>query len=179
MRCLVLLAPFKSSDYDPITTSLVKDCIDILLTPITSIVNLSLSGGSFPSHFNCALVSPVLKKPILDKDNMNYIQSGFNLSFLSTVREKVAASRLNSQINSSNTSNHYQSACKKFISTESALLNIQSDILLSIDDGRIASLTLLDLSTAFDTIVHTIHLRRLDDCFNLPGKALALKRLYC
>ena len=40
---LVLRAPCKSSDLDPIPTSLVKDCIDILITPITSIINLSLT----------------------------------------------------------------------------------------------------------------------------------------
>ena len=62
VRHLIRLAPCKSSDLDPIPTGLVKDCIDILVTPITSIVNLSLSEASFPSHFKSALVSPVLKK---------------------------------------------------------------------------------------------------------------------
>ena len=62
---LLLRAPCKSSDLDPIPTSLVKDCIDILITPITSIINLSLTEGSFPSHFKSAHVSPpfLLKKP--------------------------------------------------------------------------------------------------------------------
>ena len=58
VRHLVLRAPCKSSDLDPIPTSLVKDCIDILITPITSIINLSLTEGSFPSHFKSAHVSP-------------------------------------------------------------------------------------------------------------------------
>ena len=57
VRRLVLSAPCKSSDLDPVPTSLVKDCIDILVTPIASIVNLSLSEGCFPSHFKSALVS--------------------------------------------------------------------------------------------------------------------------
>ena len=48
VRHLVLRAPCKSSDLDPIPTSLVKDCFDILITPITSIINLSLTQGSFP-----------------------------------------------------------------------------------------------------------------------------------
>ena len=38
----------KSSDLDPIPTSLVKDFIDILVTTIVSIVNLSVSEGCFP-----------------------------------------------------------------------------------------------------------------------------------
>ena len=63
---LVLWAPCKSSDLDPTPTSLVKDFIEILITPITSIIYLSLTEGSFPSHFKSAHVSPLLKKPSLN-----------------------------------------------------------------------------------------------------------------
>ena len=59
VRRLVLSAPCKSSDLDPLPINLVKDCIDILVTPLVSIVNLSLSEECFPSHFKCALVSPL------------------------------------------------------------------------------------------------------------------------
>ena len=66
VRRLVLSAPCKPCD--PVPTSLVKDCIDILVTPMASNVNLSLSGGCFPSHFKSTLVFPLLKKPTLNKD---------------------------------------------------------------------------------------------------------------
>ena len=82
---LVLRAPCMSSDLDPIPTSLLKDCIDILITPITSIINLSLSEGSFPSHFKSALVSPLLRRPTLNKDSRKNHQPVSNLSFLSKV----------------------------------------------------------------------------------------------
>ena len=63
VRCLVLLAPCKSSDLDPIPTSSVKDCIDILTILITSIVNLSVSEGSLPSHYKP--LSPLyIRKPL-------------------------------------------------------------------------------------------------------------------
>ena len=95
-----------------------------------------------------------------------------NLSFLSKILEKVVASRLNSHINSSYTSNDYQSAYRKFHSTETALLKIHNDILSSMDDGRVTALTLLDLSAAFDTIDHSILLRRLGNWFGVKEKAL-------
>ena len=84
-----------------------------------------------------------------------------NLSFLSKILEKVVASRLTSHINNSHTSNDYQSAYRKFHSTKTALLKIHNDILSSMDDDKVTALTLLGLSAAFDTIDHTILLRRL------------------
>ena len=171
---LIRVASCKSSDLDPVLTSLEKDCIDILLTPITSVVNLSLSEGSFPSHFKSALVSPLLQESTLDKDNLKNYRPMSNLSFLPKVLEKVVAIRLNSHINSSNVSNHYQSAYKKLHSTKTALLqiHIDIDILFSMDYGRVTALALLDLSAAFDIIDHTIPFRRLDDWFGVSGKAL-------
>ena len=169
VRRLVLSAPWKSSDIHPLPTVFVKDCIDIL---VVSIVNLSLSKGRFPSHFKSALVSPLLKKPTLNRDDMKNYRLVSNLSFLSKSLEKDAASRLNSHINSSHTSNDYQSAYRKFRSTETALLKIHNDILSSVDDGRVTALTLLNLSAVFDTIDHTTLLRRLGDWFGVSGKAL-------
>ena len=115
---------------------------------------------------------PLLKKPFLNKDSMKNYQPVSNLSFLSKVVEKAVVNQLNTHINSSNTSNQYQSAYRKFHSTETALLKIHSDIPASMDAGRVTALTLLDLSAAFDTIDHTILLSRLDDWFGVPGKAL-------
>ena len=169
---LVLSAPCKSSDLDPLPTGLVKDCIDVLVTPIVSIVNLLLSEGCFPTHFKSGLVSPSLKKPTLNRDDMKNYRPLSNLSFLSNILEKVVASRLNSHINSSHTSNDYQSAYRKFHSTETALFKIHNDILSSMGDGKVTALTLLDLSAAFDTIDHTILLRRLGNWFGVSGKAL-------
>ena len=79
-----------------------------------------------------------------------------NLSFLSKVLEKVMVNQLNSHINSSNTSNDYQPAYRKFPSSEAALLKIHNDFLASMDVGKVTALTLLDLSAAFDTIDLTI-----------------------
>ena len=55
VRQLVLLALCKSSDLNPITTSLVKDCIDILVRLVTSTINSLLFDSSFPSYFKSAL----------------------------------------------------------------------------------------------------------------------------
>ena len=159
MSRLVLRAPSKSSDLDPIPTSPVEDCIDILITPITSIINLLLTEGTFPSHFKSAHVYPLLKKPSLNKDSMKNYHTVSNLGFLFKVLEKVVVKQLNSHTTSSNTSNQYQSACRKFHSTETAQPKIHNDILASTNAGKVTALTLLDLSAAFDIIDLPMHAR--------------------
>ena len=69
---------------------------------------------------------------------------------------------------------NYHFAYKKFHSAETALHKIPMDILSSVVDGTVTASTLLDFSAAFDTIDHTILVRRLDDWFGVTGKALAL-----
>ena len=49
----------KSCTLEPKPTSLVINCIDVLLPVITKINNLSLEYGSFASNWKCALVNPL------------------------------------------------------------------------------------------------------------------------
>jgi len=65
-----------------------------------------------------------------------------------------------------------QSAYRANHSTETDVLKVLSDILLSIDDGNLSALALLDLSADFDTVDHDILLRRLDISYRLGGTVL-------
>ena len=47
-----------------------------------------------------------------------------------------------------------QSAYRAMHSTETAVLKVLSDLLLALDSGNLAMLTLLDLSAAFDSVDH-------------------------
>ena len=71
-----------------------------------------------------------------------------------------------------------QSAYKEFHSTETALVKVFNDISIDIDRNRAIILLLLDLSTAFDTVDHSIPLNRLAHRFGLRGSALAWFRSY-
>lgn len=51
---------------DPIATSLLKDCIDLLAPTITYLVNASFSCGVFPLTLKHGRITPVLKR----KDNL-------------------------------------------------------------------------------------------------------------
>ena len=65
-----------------------------------------------------------------------------------------------------------QSAYRPLHSTETALLKIQNDILLSLDASKGVLLVLLDLSAAFDTIDQDILLSRLQSRIGVTDSAL-------
>ena len=62
---IITNSPSKSYSLDPCPTFLVLDYLDILITPITSIINASLEQGMCPIFFKRAHVIPILKKIIL------------------------------------------------------------------------------------------------------------------
>ena len=173
VRKIIMSSPSKSCDLDPLPTILLKACLDVLIIPITDIINASLCCGLFPQDFKRAHVTPVLKKKTLPKEELNSYRPISNLSFISKILEKVVANRLRSHIYENGLSNMLQSAYKQFHSTETALLKVHNDINLNIDNGKVTALTLLDLSSAFDTIDHNILITRLSTCYGISGTALS------
>ena len=166
-------SPSKSCDLDPLPTILLKACLDVLIIPITYIINASLCCGLFPQDFKRAHVTPVLKKKTLPKEELNSYRPISNLSFISKILEKVVANRLRSHIYENGLSNMLQSAYKQFHSTETALLKVHNDINLNIDNGKVTALTLLDLSSAIDTIDDNFLITRQSTCYGISGTALS------
>ena len=62
---LVSKCSSKYCQLDPAPTSIIKECLDILLPCIKKIINLSLQTGNFPSSWKCSLVIPLMKKLVL------------------------------------------------------------------------------------------------------------------
>ena len=177
LSILAKCAP-KSCDLDPMPTSLLLDCLDVLLPSMTDIINDSLVSGVFPSFYKSAIVKPLLKKSTLDSNDMKNYRPVSNLSFMSKILEKVVAHQLLSHLNIYNLFSSFQSAYRPGHSTETALLKVVNDLLSALDEGEFSILVLLDLSAAFDTIDHDILLHRLHHVFGIQGTALSWFRSY-
>ena len=61
VRKLIPTSPTKTCSLDPKPTSLLKSCVNVLLTPITNIINLSLKSGVFPDTLKLSHITPLLK----------------------------------------------------------------------------------------------------------------------
>jgi hypothetical protein len=172
LREIVLNSPCKSCSLDPWPTFLIKENIDIILPSLTKLVNMSLSQGIFPPCFKNAVVTPLIKKRSLDKDDLKNYRPISGLSFISKLVERVVVRQIKTHCEVSNLDNLYQSAYKSGHSTETALLNIKSNIEMSLAKGHPTALVMLDLSAAFDTIDHTTLLDCLHSWFGFSGTVL-------
>ena len=146
----------KSCVLDPLPSSITKQCTDLLLRTITSIVNLSLREGCMPTCLKSAVLSPLLKKPDAHFLQFKNFRPISNLKALSKIIEKSVALQLNNCLMNNNLHENFQSAYKVHHSTENVMLKVQDDILHAIDGNKAVVLIMLDLPAAFDAVSHEI-----------------------
>ena len=144
----------KSCTLDPMPTSLVIDCIYVLLPIITKMINLSLESGLFTDDWKCALVLPLLKKPGLDLQFKNY-RPVSNLQYVSKLTERMVFEQIHTHMMTHSLYPEFQSAYRKNHSTETALVRVTNDILMKMNIQEVTLLVMLDLSATFDTLIIT------------------------
>ena len=127
--------------------------------------------STFLQNFKEAHVRPLRKKTYLPKNELKNYRPVSNLSFISKILEKIVANRLQAHIKNNHLCNPLRSAYRKHHSTESALLKVHNDIIISMDKGEVTALTLFDLSAAFDTIDHATITDRLSVWYGISGQA--------
>ena len=161
-----------SSPGDIIPTSLFKNVLGSVSTWVLAILNSSLQSGCVPLYFKHACVQPLLKKTNLDTSLPENYRPISKMPFISKIFEKVVAKQLTAVLNTHNILDKFQSGFRQKHSTETALLRVSNDLLMSSDKGQCSVLVLLDLSAAFDTVDHNIMLERLKHWVGISGTAL-------
>jgi hypothetical protein len=169
---LIAALPAKTSTLDFMPISLMKSCADVMAPVIAGLANRSFQTGTFPSSLKHGRVTPLLKKPGLDKTVMANYRPITNLSTLSKLLERLVLSRLRPHVLSSGNFSEFQSAYRAGHSTETALLRVFNDVVRNMDDQRTTVLLALDISAAFDTIDFVVLADRLKSDFGIDGVAL-------
>jgi len=169
---LIKKANDKSCSLDPMPTKLIKNYLEPLLPVITRIINMSLDQATMPSLLKEAVLTPILKKSSLDKENLQNFRPISNLAFISKMIEKVVDHQITVYIEENHLHEVMQSAYRQHHSTETAWVRLHNDILTALDNNMAVLLVCLDLSAAFDTIDHNILLQRLERRLGITGKCL-------
>ena len=173
VRKIISEASNASCSLDSHPTWLLKQHIDQHLPAITAIVNKSLSSGIFPAAAHHAIVTPLIKKPSLDKEVLKNYRPVSNLSFIAKVIEKCAAKHLVDHLNANNCNDPLQSAYRAKHSTETAIIKVLSDIVPDVAARQVVLVALLNMSAAFDTVDHVTLMNRLETRYAISGTAHA------
>ncbi len=123
-------------------------------------------------------IKPLIKETQLYPKYLVNYRPILNLPFLSKILEKVVSSQLYSFLEKNYICEDFQSGFRPSHRTETALIRVINELLLSSDRCCISLLVLLDLSAAFDTINHNILLNRLENFVDISGSALAWFKSY-
>ena len=153
----------KAPGPDKISLKVIKDCLPVILKPLTSIINASFTSQVYPSLRRKAEIVPIPKASNIDHRQAENSRPISLLPMLSKVCEKVVANQFIPYLLSHNRLTANQSGNKQWHSTETALLKITDVILKAMNNQQLTAVVLLDMSKAFDSLDHGILISELED----------------
>ena len=158
----------KSTGLDDLSGDLLKSCADVMITPLTWIVNSSIQQSIFPTKWKIAKVSPLLKKG--DAKNKTNYRPVSLLPVASKVLETVVQKQVSTYFENMDFFPKHQHGFRQVRSTTTALLAMQDEWSKAKEAKENTAILLFDLSAAFDTLDHGLLIRKLK-AYGLNGMA--------
>ena len=170
LKLLKQLNPAKSAGIDNLTGKFLKEGAPVLASPITDLVNLSISLSLFPDDCKIAKLKPLYKKEAKTKPK-NYRPISL-LPLLSKIIERIIHNQTQEFLDKNNILYKYQSGFRKHHSTDTCLSYLTDKVKIGFEEGLLTVMVLIDLQKAFDTIDHSILLEKMS-CLGFAGKTIA------
>jgi len=164
-----------SCGIDQVPSLVVKSVSDSLSPVLAALINRSLTTGTFPDALKIAKINPIYKAG--DKSQIENYRPISLLNTFSKIYERVFLNRLNSYINKHNILHDDQFGFRKNRSTKLALLSFIDTVTDSLDNNDYVISLFIDLSKAFDTIDHTLLLKKLHN-YGIRGLAYQFLNSY-
>ena len=166
---IVNLEAKKSSGYDLINNKIIKQTSFVIAPFLEKLFNKCLDDGVFPEVFKIAKVTPLYKGG--DKQDPNSYRPISLLPCLGKLFEKIISTRLIDFFEKYELFSEHQFGFRKNYNTELAILDIYEKLLHNLDNRLSTCAIFLDLAKAFDSVNHTILIRKLNK-YGIRGNAL-------
>ena len=153
----------KAPGPDKISLKVIKDCLPVILKPLTSIINASITSQVYPSLWKKAEIVPIPKASNIDHQQAENNRPISLLPILSKVCKKVVVNQFMPYFLSHNRLTANQSGNKQWHSTETALMKLTDVILKAMNNKQLTAVVLLDMLKAFDSLDHGILISKLED----------------
>ena len=160
---------------DNIPSKIIKNTKSILSPYLTKIINLSFETKTFPDILKNAIIKPIFKKD--DKNDISNYRPISILPVISKIFERATLNQLIEYFEKYDLINCFQHAYRKFHGTVTCLFELLNEIYHLIDIKKKVAIVSLDLSKAFDTINHTLLLKKLKS-FNLNSDSITFLQSY-
>ena len=157
---LLSIPNHKRTGDDGISVKILKIAAPAVLPSPTKLLNLCISNKVFPSAWKVAKVTAVLKGNGSRSDGNNYRPISVVL-VLCKLLERHICDHLCDFLRSNGILHKLQSGFTKSFSTETALIRLIDELLLSLDKDNVTGLVMIDYKKVFDLIDHTLVLQKL------------------
>ena len=153
------IRPDVATGTDELNITFIKDTKEVIIAPLTKLVNLSYELSQFPEAMKKTRIKALHKKD--DKEEISNYRPISILPVLSKVFERAATNQIVTYLEENKIINENQHAYRKGHSTNTCLAEVTNHIYTLLDQKKKVGIASLDLSKAYDSIKHSLLLQKL------------------
>ena len=163
-------------DSHHLNVPLLKLVREIIVYPLTKLINQSIESGHFPDVLKRALVVPVYKGKG-DRDEVGNYRPISLLPVISKVFERGIAAQILNYFETNHLFTEAQHGFRKQHSTISSIAEFVTSVLEAFERSEYTSTIFCDLSKAFDCVSHALLIGKLES-YSFDPSSLQLMRSY-